>query len=105
MTKKKAPTSAKARRKPSKEEMFAELGRTQKRLGKEYQTFLWLLTSMTFGALALFLGVIFIHLVMIMSGIILFLFGLLNLRKQRQTIRELQEKIMSFSEISKASEK
>lgn len=105
MGNKKVPASTKSRKKPSKKEMFAELGGLQKRLGKEEKNFLWLLTSMTFGALALFLGVVFIHLLVIMVGSILFLFGLLNLRNQRQIIRELQEKIMSFSGISKASEK
>lgn len=80
----------------SKSEIFAEIGQLQKLTIKGYKTFSWLLTSIFAGLTMLVIGVVSANLIMIPGGIILALFGLLNLRKQHRVIRGLQNKINSF---------
>lgn len=81
---------------PSNAEIFAEIGQLQKFAVKEQRTFSWLLTSIFIGLTMLTVGVASANLIMIPGGIILSLFGLLNLGKQRRIIRELQNKLSSF---------
>lgn len=91
------PTAVKRKKpNPSTAEIFAEIEQLQKLAIKEQRTFSWLLTSIFIGLTMLSVGVAGANLIMIPGGIILALFGLLNLGKQRRIIRELQNKLSNF---------
>lgn len=86
---------------PSADEVFAEMGRLQKLVAKEQTRFSWLMTAVVVGLALVAVGLPIAHLLLIPSGIILSLFGLLNLRRQRRIINQLKGQVASFSSPAK----